>query len=455
MDELIRKVRSTLKRPAGHKGAGKQAKICVVGTGYVGLPLVVEFARKGFAVTGFDPNEEKISKLSKGVDVIGEFGDGFLEEVIKECNVTFTSDPKAIGESDFILICVPTPVNKDSKPDLSHVESAGRTVAENMSKGSVVVLESTVYPGVTEDVLKPVLEEVSGLKAGEGFGLGYSPERVNPGDKEHSLRTVVKIVSGSDKASGDAIEELYKTIVEAGVFRTSDIRTAEAAKVIENIQRDLNISLVNELSKIFRKMGIDTKEVLDAARTKWNFHDYSPGLVGGHCIPVDPYYLVHKSRELGYEPRVILAGRDTNNDMSEFVADMVLEELKKVGKEPSGSSVLLLGLTFKKNVSDTRNSPVDGIIRKLKGAGIRVAAYEPLLGKDSALREFGVENRESLEGLSGIDAIITITDHDVFTIRASLEKLRKVSSDKPVLVDVRRMYDPKLASEAGFIYQGL
>jgi len=449
MDELIRKVKSTLK------GTGKKASVCVVGTGYVGLPLVAEFARKGFAVTGFDPNKEKISKLSKGVDVIGEFGEGFLEKVIKNGNVTFTADPKDIRESDFILICVPTPVNKDSKPDLSHIESAGRTVAENMSKGSVVVLESTVYPGVTEDVLKPVLEEVSGLKAGEGFGLGYSPERVNPGDKEHSLKTVVKVVAGYDKASGDAIEELYRSIVEAGVFRTSDIRTAEAAKVIENIQRDLNISLVNELSKIFRKMGIDTKEVLDAAKTKWNFHDYSPGLVGGHCIPVDPYYLVHKSRELGYEPRVILAGRNTNNNMSEFVADMVLEELKKVGKEPSGSSVLLLGLTFKKNVSDTRNSPVNGIISKLKGAGIRVAAYEPLLDKDTALREFGIGNMESLEGLSGIDAIITITDHDVFTSMASLEKLRKVSSDKPVLVDVRRMYDPEQSREQGFEYQGL
>ena len=443
MDDLIRKVKGT------------QARICVVGTGYVGLPLVVEFARKGFSVTGFDLNKEKVNNLSKGIDVIGEFGNGILERVIREHDVSFTSNPETIRKADFILICVPTPIGEGKKPDLSFVEGAGKLVAGNMKKGSIVVLESTVYPGVTEDVLKPVLEKVSGMKAGKDFGLGYSPERVNPGDKEHNLRTVVKIVSGYDEKTAEAVEALYSTIVDAGVHKVRDIRTAEAAKVIENVQRDLNIALVNELSKIFQKMGLDTREVLDAAGTKWNFHKYSPGLVGGHCIPVDPYYLVHKSKELGYEPNVILAGRETNSSMSRYVAELALNALREAGKEPRDSRVLLLGLTFKRNVRDTRNAPAKGIIEVLMDSKASVLVHDPLIENDVISKEFGVESVDNLDSLSGIDCIITVTDHEVFLKEDLLCSLKEISSPGAVIIDARNIFSRNVAEEAGFTYRSL
>jgi len=291
-----------------------------------------------------------------------------------------------IGEADFVLIAVPTPVTKFKEPDLSFVKSAAKTVGKNLKKGAIVVLESTVYPGVTEEVVKPILEEASGLKCGADFKIGYSPERINPGDDEHTLNKITKVVAGMDEETTEILAELYGLITT--VYRAKDIRTAEAAKVIENIQRDLNIALMNELAIIFHKMGLDTKAVLEAASTKWNFHRYSPGLVGGHCIPVDPYYLVYKAKELGYHPQVILAGRAINDYMPKHVAEMAIKGLNEVGKVIKGSKVLIMGLTYKENVPDTRESPVREMVKELKEFGIEVYGYDPLL------------SREKLEGLA-------------------------------------------------------
>jgi UDP-N-acetyl-D-galactosamine dehydrogenase len=428
-----------------------EAVVCVIGTGYVGLPLCVEFARSGLRVIGFDLNTEKVKDLNLGNDVTGELENGYLKESVKEHGLVFTSDVVAMKDADFIIVCVPTPINEKNEPDISHIERAGEIIGKNLKKGCVVVLESTVYPGVTEDVLKSTIENEAGMVCGRDFSIGYSPERVNPGDREHNLKSVVKVVSGFDQKTGEVLKSLYGRIVDAGVFVAKDIKTAEAAKVIENIQRDLNIALVNELSMIFRKMGIDTNEVLEAAGTKWNFHKYSPGLVGGHCIPVDPYYLVHKSRQLGYEPKVILAGREINNSMPGYVAKTVIEALKGSGRKEK-SKALLIGLTFKKNVKDTRNAPVKGIIKELEAQCIKIVAYDPLLSEDVIKREFGIESVKDLNGVSGIDCIITVTDHDIFRESVTPEKLKAVSSPGAVVFDTRRMIDPEKAKGCGFNY---
>ena len=338
------------------------AIICIVGLGYVGLPLAETFS-KHLKVIGYDINEKRIDELSKNNDKI---------------DLEFTNDPRRIKEADFVLICVPTPVTKSKEPDLNYVESAAETIGSNMKKGAVVVLESTVYPGITEEVVKPILEEESGKKCGIDFKVGYSPERINPGDREHGLTQITKIVSGIDKETTQLVAELYRKIVPK-VHIAPNIKTAEAAKVIENIQRDLNIALMNELALIFHKMGLDTKEVLEAAATKWNFHHYSPGLVGGHCIPVDPYYLVYKAKELDYHPQVILAGRAINDYMPKHVAEMAIKGLNEVGKVIKGSKVLIMGLTYKENVPDTRESPVRGIVKELRGFGVEIYGYDPLL----------------------------------------------------------------------------
>ena len=344
--------------------------VCIVGLGYVGLPLAKAFSRH-LKVIGYDVDEEKVKELN------GEN---------KDENLRFTMDESKIGEADFVLIAVPTPVTKFKEPDLSFVKSAAKTVGKNLKKGAIVVLESTVYPGVTEEVVKPILEEASGLKCGADFKIGYSSERINPGDDEHTLNKITKVVAGMDEETTEILAELYGLITT--VYRAKDIRTAEAAKVIENIQRDLNIALMNELAIIFHKMGLDTKAVLEAASTKWNFHRYSPGLVGGHCIPVDPYYLVYKAKELGYHPQVILAGRAINDYMPKHVAEMAIKGLNEVGKVIKGSKVLIMGLTYKENVPDTRESPVREMVKELKEFGIEVYGCDPLL------------SREKLEGLA-------------------------------------------------------
>ncbi|MCW3130941.1 MAG: nucleotide sugar dehydrogenase, partial [Methanophagales archaeon] len=344
---------------------GRNEAVCIIGLGYVGLPLAKAFS-KYLKVIGIDIDEEKIEKLNSDNN---------------ENNLEFTADSSKIKQADFVLICVPTPVTKSKEPDLTYVKSAAKTVGTNLKRGSIVILESTVYPGVTEEIVKPILEEESRLTCGEDFKIGYSPERINPGDDEHLLTTITKVVSGIDEETTDAAADLYK-LVTKNVFKAKDIKTAEAAKVIENIQRDLNIAIMNELSLIFDKMGLDTKSVLEAAGTKWNFHPYTPGLVGGHCIPVDPYYLVYKAKELGYHPQVILAGRAINDYMPKHVAEMAIRGLNEVGKVIKGSKVLIMGLTYKENVPDTRESPVREMVKELKEFGIKVFGYDPLLSKE-------------------------------------------------------------------------
>ena len=349
-------------------------KICVVGLGYVGLPLAVAFGKKQH-VLGFDVNKARIDSLGKGIDSTNETS----FEDLKEADILFTDDPAKIKEYDFIIIAVPTPVNEARIPDLTAVKSASATVGKNLAKNAIVVYESTVYPGVTEDICLPILEDQSGLKCGVDFKIGYSPERINPGDKEHTINKIVKIVSGMDSETLEVVADVYSQIIDVGVFKASTIKTAEAAKVIENIQRDLNIALMNELSIIFNKIGLDTREVIDAACTKWNFNRYLPGLVGGHCIGVDPYYMTYLAIHLGIHPKVILAGRDTNDGMSKYVVERAIIELNKVGRVFKESKVLVMGLTFKQNVPDIRNSRAFDVIRHLRDFSINVVACDPLL----------------------------------------------------------------------------
>ena len=415
-----------------------EAVVCVVGLGYVGTPLAEAFS-KHFKVIGYDVDEVKIEELTNNAN---------------HYNIEFTSEPSKIKEADFILICVPTPVLKSKEPDLSYIKSAAETVGKNLKKGSIVVLESTVYPGVTEEIVKPILEEKSGLKCGEDFKIGYSPERINPGDEEHSLEKITKIVAGMDEETTEILAELYGKITE--VYKAAGIRTAEAAKVIENIQRDLNIALMNELSLIFDKMGLDTKSVLEAAGTKWNFHRYSPGLVGGHCIPVDPYYLVYKAKELGYHPQVILAGRAINDYMPKHVAEMAIKGLNEAGKVIKESKVLIMGLTYKENVPDTRESPIREMVKELKEFGIEVYGYDPLLSKEE-IEGFGVSALGDLN--VKVDCVVVAVAHDKFKNKSFLSTgsffRKKVLNEKPVLVDVRGLFDGEETEKMGGYYKTL
>ena len=408
------------------------ALVCIVGLGYVGLPLAKAFSEY-FKVIGYDVNEKKVKELNDN-----------------EENIDFTSDPFLIKQADFVIIAVPTPVTKSKEPDLSFVKSAAETVGKNLKKGCVVVLESTVYPGVTEEVVKPILEEESGLRCGDAFKIAYSPERINPGDEEHFLDKITKVIAGMDEETTEIVAELYKKVTSS-IFEAKDIKTAEAAKVIENVQRDLNIALMNELSLIFDKMGLDTRAVLEAAGTKWNFHKYEPGLVGGHCIPVDPYYLVYKAKELGYHPQVILAGRAINDYMPRHVALMTVKALNDVGKVIKNSKVLIMGLTYKENVPDTRESPVREMVKELEEFGVKIFGYDPLLRKED-IAEFGME---ALDGLGvKVDAVIIAVAHDEFK-KIDLEDIKKFMNDKPVLIDVRGMFDVKNVERGGFCYRRL
>jgi len=412
----------------------KDKTVCIVGLGYVGFPLAKAFSKYLKKVIGFDVNEKKIEELNKNNEKV---------------NIEFTSDGSKIKEADFILITVPTPVTKSKEPDLSYVKSAAGIVGKNLKKGTIVVLESTVYPGVTEEIVKPILERESKLKCGKGFRIGYSPERINPGDKKHAIDKIIKIVAGMDEETTDILAELYGLITT--VYKAKDIKTAEAAKVIENIQRDLNIALVNELTIIFHKMGLDTAAVLEAASTKWNFQPYKPGLVGGHCIPVDPYYLVYKAKELGYHPQVILAGRAINDYMPKHIAEMAIKGLNEVGKVIKGSKVLIMGLTYKENVPDTRESPVREMVKELKEFGVDVYGYDPLLSKEE-IEAFGVKALDELN--EKMDCVIVAVAHDEFK-KMKLDDIRKFMNDKPVLVDVRGMFDEGEAERMGFLYKTL
>jgi len=408
----------------------KDKVIGIVGLGYVGYPLLTEFI-KHYTVVGFDVNKKKVEKYSA------------LHK-----DIEITSDPGSIKKADVVIIAVPTPVNKTKQPDLFFVESAAKIVGQNLKRGAIVVLESTVYPGVTEDVMGPILEKESGMKVGKDFKIGYSPERVNPGDNEHTIDKITKIVSGMDKESADVLAEVYGSITT--VYRAEDIRTAEAAKVIENIQRDLNIALMNELSIIFDRLGLNTKAVLNAASTKWNFNRYYPGLVGGHCIPVDPYYLVFKVQETGYHPQVILAGRAVNDSMPKHVADLTIKALNEAGSVIKGSKILIMGLTFKENVDDTRETPTVEIIKELKEFKCDVYGYDPMISNDE-IKGFGVTPVDSLDGLKVNCVIITVM-HDVFK-KIGLDQIKKIMNDPPILIDVRGGF--REAAGKGFIYRSL
>lgn len=424
-------------------------KISLVGLGYVGMPIAVAFSKK-VNVIGFDINEKKIELYKNGIDPTNEVGN----DAISACTVDFTSDAERLREAKFHIVAVPTPVNADKTPDLSPVEGASRTLGKNLTKGSVVVYESTVYPGVTEDVCVPILEAESGLKCGVDFKVGYSPERINPGDKVHRLETITKIVSGMDEETLDTVAKVYELVVEAGVHRAESIKVAEAAKVIENSQRDINIAFMNELSIIFNKMGIDTKAVLEAAGTKWNFLKFSPGLVGGHCIGVDPYYLTYKAEMLGYHSQIILSGRRINDDMGKYVAENVVKKLIKADTPVKDAKVAILGFTFKENCPDTRNTKVIDIVNELGDYGIKPVICDPAADADEALRLYGVEFTDMSE-IKDMDAVVIAVSHKEFadmTIEDFGEMFKDVPNEKKVLIDIKGILNRKEAESKGYSY---
>ncbi|MCF2627779.1 nucleotide sugar dehydrogenase [Fusobacterium mortiferum] len=417
----------------------KKEKLSVIGLGYVGMPLAVTFAEKGISVIGFDLNKEKVNKYLNGEDPTNEIG----SERLKKLNtIEFTSDETKIREAKFHIVAVPTPVGKHNIPDLFPVESASRVVGRNLTKGSYVVFESTVYPGVTEDICIPILEKESGLKCGKDFKVGYSPERINPGDKVHTLENITKITSGMDEESSEVIAQVYEGIIKAGVYRASSIKVAEAAKVIENSQRDVNIAFVNELAMIFDKMNIDTQEVLEAAGTKWNFLPFRPGLVGGHCIGVDPYYLTYKSEEVGYKSKLISSGREINNEIPKFVVEKTVRMLIDNDIKVKNANVLVLGLTFKEDCPDLRNSKVVDIIAGLKSYGMNVVILDPVAEKEEAKREYGLEILDDLEeNLEKYDVIIGAVNHKKFK-DFSVENLYKKNQEK-LLLDLKGIFNKK------------
>lgn len=423
----------------------REEKISLVGLGYVGMPIAVAFAKK-VDVIGYDLNAKKIELYKSGIDPTREVGD----DAIKNTTVEFTADEAQLKNAKFHIVAVPTPVNDDHTPDLSPVEGASRILGRNLTKGSVVVFESTVYPGVTEDVCVPILEKESGLKCGEDFKIGYSPERINPGDKVHRLETITKIVSGMDEETLDVVAKVYELVVDAGVHRAETIKVAEAAKVIENSQRDINIAFMNELSIIFNKMGIDTQSVLRAAGTKWNFLKFFPGLVGGHCIGVDPYYLTYKAEMLGYHSQVILAGRRINDDMGRYVAENVVKNLIAADKQVKNARVAILGFTFKENCPDTRNTRVIDIVNELKEYGISPVIADPQADAEEALAIYGTKFAD-ISSIKDMDAVILAVAHDEFK-DISIADMDSMIAGKKVLLDIKGILDRKEYEDAGYIY---
>ena len=436
------------------------ATVVVVGLGYVGLPLAVAFGRK-FRTIGYDLSEEKVAAYRRHIDPTGEVP---AEDLRAASGLDCTTDPRRLAEADFVVVAVPTPVDAARRPDLRSLIGAAETVGTHLKRGATVIFESTVYPGATEEVCIPVLEKHSGLRwagafspsplVGEGrgegdiFHVGYSPERINPGDKEHTLSKVVKVVSGDSPETLEKVAALYGTVVEAGVHRTSSIMVAEAAKVIENTQRDLNIALMNELAIIFGKLGIDTTEVLEAAGTKWNFLRFRPGLVGGHCIGVDPYYLTYKAETLGYPPQVILAGRRINDGMGKFVAEKTIKLMAQSGRPLAGARAVVLGLTFKENCPDLRNSRVPDIVRELESFGVEVAVHDPVASPDEAMREYGIRLQEWRD-LPQADAVIVAVAHDAL-LRAETGRVASLMKPGGVVADVKACLDADGLRAAGF-----
>ncbi|QVK20625.1 nucleotide sugar dehydrogenase [Mycoplasmatota bacterium] len=424
----------------------KEQKISIIGLGYVGMPLAIAFAKKA-DVIGFDISKEKVAQYLNGIDVTKEVGNA----AIKETTAFFTGEEEYIKGCKFHIVAVPTPINADKTPNLAPVISASKTVGRNLTSGSIVVFESTVFPGVTEDICVPILEEESGLKCGVDFKVGYSPERINPGDKVHRLETIVKVVSGMDAESLETIAKVYELVIDAGVHRAESIKVAEAAKVIENSQRDINIAFMNELSIIFNKMGIDTKSVLEAAGTKWNFLKFTPGLVGGHCIGVDPYYLTYKAEQLGYHSQIILTGRKINDDMGKYVAENTVKILIKADKQIKGSTVAIFGITFKENCPDVRNTKVVDIIKELAEYGINVVVVDPVADQEDLLQEYGIQTVYQDE-VRNVDALIFAVAHTEFR-NLDINMLKSLyNGDKYPFIDVKGMFDKQHFMADGFLY---
>ncbi len=421
-------------------------KIAVVGLGYVGLPVAVAFGKRD-EVIGFDISQRRIEDLKNGHDSTGEV----LDEDLRSSRIFYTADPTHLKKCDFIIVAVPTPIDDAKRPDLTPVIKASETVGKNLKKGAIVVYESTVYPGVTEDICVPILEKESRLKGGVDFKVGYSPERINPGDREHTFTKIKKVVSGQDAESLEIIAQIYASVVTAGVHRASSIKVAEAAKVIENTQRDLNLALMNELSVLFNKMDIDTREVLEAAGTKWNFLPFEPGLVGGHCIGVDPYYLTFRAEQIGYHPQVILAGRRINDSMGKHVAEQTVKHLIHAGKSVKGSKVLVLGLTFKEDIPDIRNTRVVDIISELTDYGCEVHVYDPHADHEEVHQEYGLQLLTNPSASAPYDGVVVAVKHRQFK-ELGIEGLRRLTGNPAVIADVKGLYDPEQARKAGFSY---
>lgn len=413
-----------------------EEKLALVGLGYVGMPIAVEFA-KHIKVIGFDINEKRVNEYRNGIDATNEVG-----EAIKNTTVDFTADPTRLKEAKFIVVAVPTPVNDDNTPDLKPVEGASRTVGQNLTPGTIVVFESTVYPGVTEDICVPIIEKESGLKCGVDWKIGYSPERINPGDRVHTLTNIRKVVSGMDAESAEEIKRVYDIVIKAGTFPVSNIKTAEAVKVVENSQRDINIAFMNEIAIICDKLGIDTIEVLDGMNTKWNALGFKPGLVGGHCIGVDPYYLTSAAEKLGYHSQIVLNGRKVNDSMGAFVADAAIKQMIEAGLAPKKATVVILGITFKENCPDTRNSKVVDIIDHLKEYDINPVVADPWADVAVAKHEYGVD-LVGLEELPKADCVIVAVGHNEFRAMSMMqvkELFKECPDDEKVLVDVKSLY---------------
>lgn len=428
--------------------SGKE-KLALVGLGYVGMPIAVEFA-KHINVIGFDINEKRVNEYRNGIDSTNEVG-----EAIKETTVDFTSDPTRLKEARFIVVAVPTPVNEDNSPDLRPVEGASRTVGQNLSPGTIVVFESTVYPGVTEDVCVPIIEKESGLKCGIDWKIGYSPERINPGDRVHTLTNIQKVVSGMDAESAAEIKRVYDIVIQAGTFPVSNIKTAEAVKVVENSQRDINIAFMNEVAIICDKLGIDTSEVLAGMGTKWNALGFKPGLVGGHCIGVDPYYLTNAAEKLGYHSQIILNGRQVNDSMGAYVANAAVKAMIEAGKAPKKATVVILGLTFKENCPDTRNSKVIDIIRRLEEFDIHPVVTDDWADADVAKKEYGVD-LTPFDEVPKADCVIVAVGHSEYRNMSMmlLKGLFKddLPDDEKVLIDVKSLYRMDELNASGMRY---
>lgn len=441
-------ISETLKTNLYDQILTKEASISLIGLGYVGLPIAIAFAKKA-KVVGFDISTEKIDMYKNGIDITKEVGN----KVLQETQVKFTSDSSDLKEVKFHIVAVPTPVNKDHTPDLTPIKAASKTLGQNLSKGTIVVYESTVYPGVTEEICIPILEKESGLKCGIDFKVGYSPERINPGDKVHRLENIIKVVSGMDEDSLNTIAKVYELVVDAGVYKAKSIKVAEAAKVIENSQRDINIAFMNELSIIFNKMNIDTKSVLEAAGTKWNFLNFSPGLVGGHCIGVDPYYLTYKAEQLGYRSQIILSGRQINDDMGKYVVENLVKKLIKADISVNKAKIAILGFTFKEDCPDTRNTRVIDIVTELKEYGISPIVADPIADVAEAREEYGIEF-ESIDNISEMDAIILAVAHEQFMSLSPKQISRWFNKDnnEKVLLDIKGVLDKSEFEQENYNY---